>query len=74
MKSILLLLLIVISFSSCSDYQKVLKDDEIAPKYELAKSMYDKGLEKGKSKYFTKAIRLFDQICLSIKANLQVKQ
>lgn len=62
MKSIVLLLLIVISFSSCSEYQKVLKKDEIAPKYEMAKSMYDKGLETGKGKYYRKAIRLFDQI------------
>jgi outer membrane protein assembly factor BamD len=62
MKSIVLLLLVVITFSSCSEYQEVLKEKEIAPKYEMAKSLYDKGMETNKGKYYRKAIRLFDQI------------
>lgn len=62
MKQIALLLIITLGFASCSEYQKVLKEKEVAPKYEMAKSLYDKGIETGKNKYHRKAIRLIDQI------------
>jgi len=62
MKPLFTLLIVAISFASCSDYQKVLKDKEILPKYEMAKSLYDAGVETGKNKNFRKAIRLFEQI------------
>ncbi|MBZ9651258.1 outer membrane protein assembly factor BamD [Psychroflexus montanilacus] len=62
MKRIIVLLVIVLGFSSCSEYQKVLKEKEVQPKYELSKKFYEKGIETGKSKYHRKAIRLFDQI------------
>ncbi|MBZ9627510.1 outer membrane protein assembly factor BamD [Psychroflexus sp. CAK1W] len=62
MKRLLVLLIIIAGFSSCSEYQKVLKEKEISPKYKMAKQFYGQGVETGKNKYFRKAIRLFDQI------------
>ena len=48
---------IVISalFSSCSEYQKVLKEDDTKKKYEMAEALYNEGDYK-------RAIRLYDQI------------
>lgn len=62
MKRLLVLLVILLGFTSCGEYQKVLKEKEIPPKYEMAKSLYDQGVETGKNKYLRKSIRLFEQI------------
>lgn len=62
MRYITILFLSLVLLSSCSEYQKVLKSEEVAPKYEMAKSLYEKGVETGKNRYLNKAIRLFDQI------------
>ncbi|WP_224490750.1 outer membrane protein assembly factor BamD [Robertkochia flava] len=42
-------------FSSCSEYQKVLKEDDTKKKYDMAEKLYNEGDYK-------KAIRLYDQI------------
>ncbi|MEN1784797.1 MAG: outer membrane protein assembly factor BamD [Bacteroidota bacterium] len=42
-------------FGSCSEYQKVLKNEEIKPKYDLAEKYYNEG-------DFKRANRLFEQI------------
>ena len=42
-------------FSSCSEYQKVLKEDDVKAKYELAEKFYNEG-------DFKRAQRLFEQI------------
>lgn len=62
MKRLIVLLVFILGLTSCGEYQKVLKEKEIPPKYEMAKNFYDQGVETGKNKYFRKAIRLFDQI------------
>ncbi|WP_019038014.1 outer membrane protein assembly factor BamD [Psychroflexus tropicus] len=62
MKQFAILLILVFGFTSCSEYQKVLKEKEILPKYEMAKEFYDKGMETQKNKYLRKSIRLFEQI------------
>lgn len=62
MKRFAILLTLALVFTSCSDYQKVLKEKEIQPKYEMAKEFYDKGIETGKNKHLRKSIRLFEQI------------
>lgn len=41
--------------SSCSEYQKVLKEDDTKKKYEMAEALYQEG-------DYTRALRLFDQI------------
>lgn len=48
--------------TSCGPYQKVLKNDDVKPKYELATQYYKEGLETGKSGKFKRAIRLLEQI------------
>lgn len=48
-------LLTTIMFSSCSEYQKVLKEDDMKKKYDMAEKLYNDGDYK-------KAIKLYDQI------------
>ena len=67
MKKIISLLLLIVLFSSCSEYQKALKSDDIAVKYESASKMYDKGK-------YEKAIRLFEQISPSYKGKPQAEK
>ncbi|MCF8714617.1 outer membrane protein assembly factor BamD [Joostella atrarenae] len=49
------ILFVLIFTSSCSEYQKVLKDSDIKNKYEMAEKLYNEGDYK-------RAIRLFEQI------------
>jgi outer membrane protein assembly factor BamD len=55
MKKFLLLFAFIIFLSSCSEYQKALKSEDSAVKFESATKMYD-------AKKYNKAIRLFEQI------------
>ena len=55
MGKFLVLMLIAVVLSSCSEYQKVLKNEEVKPKYDLAQKFYDEGDYK-------RANRLFEQI------------
>ena len=55
MKNIFSLLVVIIMLSSCSAYQDVLKEDDIAAKYAFADSLYKIGKYK-------KASRLWEQI------------
>ena len=55
MTKLLSSLLVIVLFSSCGQYQKVLKANEIRPKYDMAKKMYE-------DKKYSKAIRLFEQL------------
>jgi outer membrane protein assembly factor BamD len=67
MNKIISLLLLLFLFSSCSEYQKALKSDDIAVKYESASKMYEKGK-------YEKAIRLFEQISPSYKGKPQAEK
>ncbi len=55
MNKIIYVFLLVVLFSSCSEYQKAIKSEEIAIKYEVATKKYEAGK-------YEKAIRLFEQI------------
>ncbi|MEX0312873.1 MAG: outer membrane protein assembly factor BamD [Allomuricauda sp.] len=55
MRSVSLLLLVALVFVSCSEYQKVLKNDDVKAKYDLAQKYYDAG-------DFKRAKRLFEQV------------
>ncbi|MDR6300323.1 outer membrane protein assembly factor BamD [Mesonia maritima] len=55
-------ILIALIISSCSPYQKVLKNEEIKPKYEMAVKLYEEGLETGKNNRFKKTLQLLEQI------------
>lgn len=60
MKKFLALFAFIVFFSSCSEYQKALKSEDIAVKFDMANKMYD-------AKKYGKAIRLFEQIAPAYK-------
>lgn len=55
MRNIILLLLVVVIFSSCSEYSKVHKSHDYERKYEYAKKCYEK-------KDYSRAIILFEEV------------
>jgi len=55
MKKFLALFAVIVFLSSCSEYQKALKSEDIAVKFVSATKMYE-------AKKYNKAIRLFEQI------------
>ena len=67
MKKNILLFFISIVIFSCSPYQKALKSEDVAVKYELATKLYEKGK-------YDKAIRLFDQIAPSYRGKPQAEK
>lgn len=67
MKKILSILLLIIFLSSCSEFQKALKTEEIGVKYDVASRQYDNG-------NYTKAIRLFEQIAPSYRGRPQAEK
>jgi len=56
MKKLIYILVIVITFSSCNEYQKALKNEDIAVKFKLGSQLFDAGK-------FSKANRLFHTNC-----------
>lgn len=55
MRQYIPIIILAIFLGSCNEYQKVLKNDEVKPKYDLAQKYYDEG-------DFKRANRLFEQI------------
>jgi outer membrane protein assembly factor BamD len=55
MRRILSYIAVIVLFASCNEYQKVLKETDVKPKYELAQKYYD-------AEDYKKALRLFEQI------------
>jgi len=55
MRRIIPLLFIAIALQSCNEYQKVLKNEDVKPKYDLAEKFYEEG-------DFKRANRLYEQI------------
>ena len=67
MKKFLVLFALIIFLSSCSDYQKALKSEDIAVKFISATKMYE-------AKKYGKAIRLFEQIAPAYKGKPQAER
>jgi len=67
MKNILYILLIFVAFSSCSEYQKALKNDSVAAKFKLGTKLYEDGK-------FAKANRLFVQIVPNYRGKPQAEK
>ncbi len=61
------LLLVVIVLSSCSEYQKALKNEDVAMKYQVGEKMYE-------AKKYQKALRLFEQIAPSYRGKPQAEK
>lgn len=55
MKKTILLLLVLVGFYSCNEYQKALKTDDISLKFDMGCKLYDAGK-------YSKAIRIFEQM------------
>ncbi|WP_339919988.1 outer membrane protein assembly factor BamD [uncultured Flavobacterium sp.] len=67
MKKIISLLLLVVLFTSCNEYQKALKNDDVAAKFEMGTKLYEAGK-------YTKAIRLFEQIAPAYRGKPQAEK
>ena len=67
MKKILSVLLILTVLSSCSEYQKALKSEDVAVKFGVAVKQYEKGK-------YNKAIRLFEAIAPSFRGKPQAEK
>jgi outer membrane protein assembly factor BamD len=67
MKKFLFTLLIAVLFCSCSEYQKALKTEDVAKKFDNASKQYEKGK-------YSKAIRLFEQLAPSYRGKPQAEK
>ncbi|MCG9792601.1 outer membrane protein assembly factor BamD [Flavobacterium algicola] len=67
MKKVISLLVLVVFFSSCNEYQKALKNEDIAVKYELGTQLYEAGK-------YSKAIRLFEQVATTYRGKPQAEK
>jgi len=67
MKNYFLAIVILFSFASCSEYQRVLKEDDIAAKYQMGTELFDSGK-------FDKANRLFLQIVPKYRGKPQAQK
>ncbi|WP_223551802.1 outer membrane protein assembly factor BamD [Aestuariivivens sp. NBU2969] len=67
MKKILYILLAFTALNSCSEYQKVLKAEEIAPKFKMGEELYNAGK-------YEKANRLFAQIVPNYRGKPQAEK
>lgn len=67
MKKIVALFALIVIVSSCSEYQKALKSEDVAVKFASATKMYE-------AKKYNKAIRLFDQIASAYKGKPQAEK
>ena len=66
-KKIVNLLLIVVLFYSCNEYQKALKTEDIAVKFDVSTKLYESGK-------YSKAIRLFEQMAPSYRGKPQAEK
>ena len=67
MKKLIYILVILIAFSSCNEYQKALKSEDIATKFKLGTELYDAGK-------YNKANRLFEQIVPKYRGKPQAQK
>lgn len=67
MKKFFSLALVLIVLSSCSQYQKALKSEDVAVKYNMAEKLYEE-------KKYTKALRLFEQIAPTYRGKPQAEK
>ena len=67
MKKFLCILIVLVSLSSCSEYQKALKTEDIAIKFKMGTDLFDSGK-------FAKANRLFVQIVPNYRGKPQAEK
>ncbi|MBW4361458.1 outer membrane protein assembly factor BamD [Flavobacterium taihuense] len=64
MRKLISVLLVVLFFYSCSEYQTALKKEDVAIKFDVATKLYDAGK-------YSKAIRLFEQLAPAYRGKPQ---
>lgn len=76
MKKIILLFSILILTASCSQYQKVLKSEDIALKYTTAEQLYNEAQagEGNERRKYRKAVRLFEQLVPAYRGKPQAQK
>jgi outer membrane protein assembly factor BamD len=67
MRKIFFLLLVAITFTSCSEYQKALNRDDLTNKYYVGEKLYNEGK-------YNKALRLFDQMAPAYRGKPQAEK
>ena len=67
MKNIFYLLVLVLTFTSCNEYQKALKSEDISAKYKVGEALYNAGK-------FSKANRLFEQVIPQYRGKPQAER
>lgn len=67
MKKFLALFALILFFSSCSEYQKALKSEDIGVKFDMATKMYE-------AQKYGKAIRIYEQIAPAYKGKPQAEK
>ncbi|MFD1614258.1 outer membrane protein assembly factor BamD [Gelatiniphilus marinus] len=67
MKKFFYIIITLTIFSSCSEYQKVLKNEEIAPKFKMGEALYNEGK-------YAKANKLFAQIVPNYRGKPQAEK
>ncbi len=67
MRNFLFIIIIASALTSCNEYQKALKKDDISKKFEVATTQYDKGK-------YSKAIRLFEQLAPQYRGKPQAEK
>lgn len=67
MKKFIYLIALIVLSSSCSEYQKALKSDDVEVKFAAAANQFEKGK-------YSKAIRLFEQIAPAYKGKPQAEK
>jgi outer membrane protein assembly factor BamD len=67
MKKIVSLLLVIVLFYSCNEYQNALKSEDVAVKFDMSTKLYDAGK-------YSKAIRIFEQIAPAYRGKPQAEK
>ncbi|TJY36082.1 outer membrane protein assembly factor BamD [Pontimicrobium aquaticum] len=67
MKQLIYIFIIAIAFSSCSEFQKAIKSEDIAVKFKMGTDLYESGK-------YRKALRLFDQIVPKYRGKPQAQK
>jgi outer membrane protein assembly factor BamD len=67
MKKLLVILIIALSFSSCNEYQKALKSEDVGLKFKKGEELYNAGK-------YSKANRLFEQIIPQYRGKPQAEK
>ena len=67
MRNFLYIIVLALALTSCNEYQKALKKDDISAKFDVATKQYEKGK-------YSKAIRLFEQLAPQYRGKPQAEK